>query len=507
VSNRLTIGVVTRLHASRSILVAAAAGVLGSLAHPSPARAEDDPPAPVAPPDTGVPGPRVAYATRPVLPRETKACSARIPMCVHASGTTSGRTVLDVLAAAERAWETLAGALRLGSPDVDEDDLAYHVYLADGARERGATYVAGRDVRSRIDRARAFTVLDSGAVRRGGCAADALVAREIARAVLYGVAPATAEGVARAQTTYLSQLIVPCATGFAVDAAQAFQSRPERAVCDPRVGEVGTSAEEDRGERPRSGTGVSTGTGTGTGTGVSTGTGGWGESFMDGASLFWSRIDWAYGRAPASIVMASWALSPTMTDVAAKRWHDEPDAFDVLRVSFKNALSTGSTLDDLLLDAAVARAFMGSAEDGLHQVETRTFGDAARVPLDWDLPWPARPKRVAPRTAVYPSGASYVVIRHAGAAPGARLRVEIAWEEHALFRWALVKLDAAGRELGRVPIPTRERAVEAQMTLVDLDSVDRVLLVGMNAGDPSYRFDPDDEVWEPHGWLVTLAAE
>ena len=484
-SNRLTIAVVMRPHACRTIRLAAAAGVLGSLACPSPARAEDDPPPPVAPPDTGVPGPRVAYATRPVLPRETKACSGRIPMCVHASGTTPGRTVLDVLASAERAWETLAGALRLGSPDVDEDDLAYHVYLVDGARERGATYVAGRDVRSRIDRARAFTVLDTSAVLHGGCASEALVAREIARAVLYGVAPATAEGVARAQTTYLSQLIVPCATGFAVEAVQAFQSRPERAVCDTRVGEVGSSAEEELPAGPRS---------------VA-------ASFTEGASLFWSRIDWAYGRAPASIVMASWALSPTMTDVGAKRWHDEPDAFDVLRVSFKNALSTGSTLDDLLLDAAVARAFMGSAEDGLHQVETRTFGDAARVPLDWDLPWPVRPKRIAPRTAVYPSGASYVVVRHAGATPGARLRVEIAWEEHALFRWALVKLDAAGRELGRVPIPTRERAVEAQMTLVDLDGVDRVLLVGMNAGDPSYRFDPDDEVWEPHGWLVTLAAE
>jgi hypothetical protein len=489
-------GVVTRHHVRRAIFVAAAAGVLGSLACESKARAEDDPPPPVAPPDTGVPGPRVAYATKPVLAHETKACSVRVPMCVHASGATPGPVVLDVLASAERAWETMAGALRLGSPDVDEDDLAYHVYLVDGARERGATYVAGRDVRSRIDRARAFTVLDANV--HGGCLFDALVAREIARAVLYRVAPATAEGIARAQTTYLAQLMVPCATGFQADAVQAFQSRPERAVCDPRVGEVGTSAEDERAEE-RSGTGTATARGTAAATTEG--------AFMAGAALFWGRIDWAYGRAPASIVMASWALSPTMTDVGAKRWHDEPDAFDVLRVSFKNALSTGSTLDDLLLDTAIARAFMGSAEDGLHAVETRTFGDAARIPLDWDLPWPTQPKRVAPRTPVFPSGASYLVIRRAGAPPGARLRVEIAWEEHALFRWAFVKLDAAGRELGRVPIPTRERAVEAQMTLVDLDGVDRVMLVGMNAGDPSYRFDPDDEVWEPHAWLVTLAAE
>jgi hypothetical protein len=364
---------------------------------------------------------------------------------------------------------------------VDPGDLAYHVYLVERAAEPGATHVSARDVRSRIDRARTFTLLDANV--RAGCELDALVAREIARAVLARVAPATAEGVARAQTTYLAQLMVPCAFGLAAASAQVFQARPERAVCDARVFEVGTSADEPR--LPSAA----------------------GDAFMDGAALFWGRIDWAFGRAPASIVMASWALAPTTTEVGAKRWHDEPDAFDVLRVSFKNALSTGSTLDDLLLDAAVARAFMGASDDGLHQLPTRTLGDGARVPFDWELPWPTKPKRVAPRASVYPSGASYLMIHRDGAAKGSRLRVEIAWEEHALFRWAFVKLDARGRELGRVPIPTRERATETQMTLVDLDNVDRILLVGVNAGDPSYRFDPDDEIWEPHAWLVTLAAE
>ena len=37
-------------------------------------------------------------------------------------------------------------------------------------------------------------------------------------------------------------------------------------------------------------------------------------------------------------------------------------------------------------------------------------------------------------------------------------RVELSWEEHAAFRWALVKVDVAGKELGRVVVPTRERA-------------------------------------------------
>jgi hypothetical protein len=45
------------------------------------------------------------------------------------------------------------------------------------------------------------------------------------------------------------------------------------------------------------------------------------------------------------------------------------------------------------------------------------------------------------------------------------------------------------------------------MTLFDLDGVARVLVVGSSAGDPHYPFDPDDRVWEPHGWIVSLASE
>ena len=72
-----------------------------------------------------------------------------------------------------------------------------------------------------------------------------------------------------------------------------------------------------------------------------------------------------------------------------------------------------------------------------------------------------------------------------------------------------MKLDDSGREIGRVPIATRERATEAQMTLVlpERENVDRVLIVGVNAGDPAYGLDPDDDVLEPHGFTVTVAEE
>jgi hypothetical protein len=75
------------------------------------------------------------------------------------------------------------------------------------------------------------------------------------------------------------------------------------------------------------------------------------------------------------------------------------------------------------------------------------------------------------------------------------------------MRWAVVKVDAHGVEIGHLSIPSADRATEAQMTVVDLEGVASILLVGTNVGDPLYPFDPDDEVWEPHGWTVTLASE
>lgn len=450
---------------------------LGRTAH----AAENEEEAPRAAPkaaDLGLlGGGPIVYDPPPSFRHEARTCSPRVPLCVRAERSLPGGTVLAVLASAERAWATLTGALDLPAPDVDPDTLAYDVFLAEN--ETARTALAARDVRGTVDRARSYTVLD--ARMRAGCALDATLARELARASLFRSAPATDRASAVAQATYLSHLVSPCGIALEADAATEFQGHPERAVTDPHAGEL--APEIATWSWPPSRTS---------------------ELQMQGAALFWSRLDWAFGRSPGGIVRATWALAPTMTPVNAPRWHDEPDVFDVLRFTFKNALSTGSTIADLMLDFAVARAFVG---DAFHQPEWRSLGDASRVRLDWDLPWPRTPQRFAPRAAPAPTGSSYLLIHRDGAPKGARLRAEIVWEEHALFRWAFVKLDKEGRELGRNVIATTERATEAQMTLVDLDEVDRVLLVGVNTGDPAYPFDPNDEVWEPHGWLVSLASE
>ena len=75
------------------------------------------------------------------------------------------------------------------------------------------------------------------------------------------------------------------------------------------------------------------------------------------------------------------------------------------------------------------------------------------------------------------------------------------------MRWAAVKVDTSDHELGAVAVQAPNRGTLAQVTVVDLDGVARVLFVGTNTGDPSVPFDPSDATPEPHGWQVSVAAE
>jgi hypothetical protein len=68
------------------------------------------------------------------------------------------------------------------------------------------------------------------------------------------------------------------------------------------------------------------------------------------------------------------------------------------------------------------------------------------------------------------------------------------WELDVLFRWALVKVDRDGREVGRVTVAGVFGNTHAEQTVVGLDNLAGVLVVGVNAGsmDRSRPFDPDE---------------
>jgi hypothetical protein len=365
---------------------------------------------------------------------------------------TSPATSARALASAERIWAVLTQTLALPPPEGPLDER-WRLYLVDGVDGGGRAVFADRDERDPFDRGTSFGLVDRGIAP--GCALDLALARAIARGSLWRAAPATDRGSAIAEAETVAHLTTPCSP----EAAEwtdlgAFQANPQRALVD--------SAE---------------------------------RSFDRGAALFFAWVDTRFGAEPGRLIGGLWALAPTRTSEdmwRAGHWAGAPTGFDVLRVSLEGALWKGSSLDDLFVRFAVDRA---------------TVIPAPPVAPSWTVPWPAKPRRLSSGAPPAPTGASYVVVDRAGAPAGSRLRVEAEWEEYARMRWTVVKLDTSGRPLGEVAVRSIDRIPHASMTLDGLDDTARILIVATNVGSTERRFDPEQEEWEPHGWLLTVAAE
>jgi hypothetical protein len=332
-------------------------------------------------------------------------------------------SALATLGAIERAWE--AGVV-LGVPL----PRAYDAYVS---AEPSRSAIGDRDLMRRYDHASAFSILDA---RASGCARDFEAARELYAASALAVAPAIDEASLRGESTALAAPAVPYAS---IDAT-AFQSRADRALADP-----------DANPAP-----------------------------------FFAWIDDAFGKEPGHALAATWALAPTKTS-DDERWNAEPDVFDVLRESLKDARGPGFTFEDALSAFAVDR-----------------LADAP-VRFDWDIAWPKTARSLASSVAVAPSGATYVRIDGTGAA--ARLRVDAMWEEHAKMRWTVVKLDATGHAIAQWEAKAQPKATETHLQIVDTSGAASFVIVAANVGNWTAPFDPDEGPWEPHGWLLTVAQE
>ena len=374
----------------------------------------------------------------------SSACSFRHPLCVYAPSATPGARLLAALSSGERAWDSLDGALSWTPPDTDLEG-PFRVYFTPNVTGGAAAVLNELDPRAHFDSATSFGLIDLATAP--GCALDFGMARALASASLARAVPATDDGSACAQVEALAHLAVPCAD-VRGDAFE-FQSHPERALVDPSSG-----------------------------------------AFDRGAALFFDWLDARFGREPGGLLLGLWALAPTRTPPGAWRWSASPTTFDVLRATLAGALSAGSTLDDVVVRFAVERARMTPA-----------------VRLAWHVAWPEGARRLASPEPVAPTGASYVVVDRSAAPPGAKLRVEAQWEDYGRMRWVVVKLDAAGRAMAEVPITSLDRGTRASLTVESLDDVDRVLIVGANVGSTEHPFNPEQTEWEPHGWLLTLAAE
>jgi hypothetical protein len=371
-------------------------------------------------------------------------CSFRHPFCVEAAPGGPSTLALAAVAAGDRAWETLTDTLGAPAPDGGLDG-PWRIELGDGVDGGGYASFLARDPLGPFDRGSSVGKIDRSL--RPGCSLDLAMARAIARGALWRAAPATDEGSARAEVETLAHLATPCTDGD--DDMRTFQQHPERALVAP------VSPQYER-----------------------------------GAALFFGWLDATFGAEPGDLVVGLWALAPTRTPFDSARWSATPTGFDVLRVSLASALWPGSTLDDVFVRFASVRAFLTPP---------------ARV--SWHIPWPTQARRLAAPQALEPTGAGYVLVDRAGAPPGSRLRLEPEWEDFGRMRWFVVKLDAQGRELATLPIGSLDRGTHASITVESLDSVDRVLVVGVNVGSTESVFDPTQGEWEPHGWLLTLEGE
>lgn len=391
------------------------------------------------------------------------ACSFSEAVCVHAEAGTAPASILWTLRWAEQALRTYR-ALGLPAP-LDDAGLggspAHDIYLL--AAEAGPSTVPDLIARgSGFDSQSAFTILPPPAAPFTSCLAPSDIARAIARAILLRFDAALEDGTSAMTSTYLASLAAECPL-VELAAVDDFQRAPERAL-----------------------------------------TGGAADA-PSGALLFPWYLDDVYGQStPARVVTTLISVAAQHTRPGSFAWNNEPDLFDTLRINMK---ARDSSLDTLLLDFAIARAFVGSRSDGMHMTGTERFGDFGRVRFEWAVPFTSLPRRLAPIRPIEPTGATYLWVDCAGAAPDAELTFVADWELPSIFRWSLIKVDKSGAESGRVDIAGIYGDSHVERTVVGLGGIAGLLIVGINGGstDRGHPFDPDEAPFMPHSYMVTLA--
>jgi hypothetical protein len=452
--------------------IALAAGLSALIFAPRPAHGGEPPPLALGPApydETRSTGREMAPARgRPdAAAVPVVACSFREAVCVHAEPATAPAAILWTLRWAEQALRTYR-ALGLPAP-LDDAGLGgtrgFDIYLLAAAEGPSTT----SDLIARghgFDSQSAFTILPPPAAPFTSCFAPNAVAQGIARAVLLRFDAGVEDGASAMTSSYLASLAAECSLAD-LAAVDDFQRSPERAITSgDRNGDADAVA---------------------------------------GSLLFPWFLDDVYGQStPAKVVTTLLSVATQHTKPGSFEWSNEPDLFDTLRTNMK---ARESSLDALLLDFSIARAFVGSRSDGMHLGGTERFGDFGRVRFDWAVPFASLPRRLAPTRPLDPTGAAYLWIDCADAPAGAELTFLADWELPSIFRWSLIKVDKSGAENGRVDIAGVYGDSHVERTVVGLGGMAGLLVVGVNGGstDRGHPFDPDEAPFMPHSYTVTLA--
>ncbi|MBN2195729.1 MAG: hypothetical protein JW751_23110 [Polyangiaceae bacterium] len=221
-----------------------------------------------------------------------------------------------------------------------------------------------------------------------------------------------------------------------------------------------------------------------------------------GATLLFEHLELTRGRGGGgALATALLAAAASDTPPRAIEWDDEPDLLDVLRHTLGER---PAEMGRLFGQFAVARAFLGSRDDGTHFPRLLSIGDGGKVRFDWALPLSTLPRRVAATHPVEPTGSVYVWIALDEVLLTDRLGFQAEWEPPVAFQWTLVRVGPDGRELSRVLAPYQERATAVTQQLEGLASAAAVLIVGTNLGGVDLEHPHDPDLWpvEPSGCTV-----
>jgi hypothetical protein len=162
------------------------------------------------------------------------------------------------------------------------------------------------------------------------------------------------------------------------------------------------------------------------------------------------------GSEPATLLRNLWESTRQRSKglVPPDRLRGSPDLWEVLR---QMLLAQHRQLDDELVEFGVARYFTGPGARR-EQSPYRSFAalpsDAA-VPISHELSSPQLPRHIRDAPALHELGSAYVRVQLTGTQQREQLKLWLRGELGPRWSLTAVRLDAAGREAGRVSAPAR----------------------------------------------------
>ena len=375
----------------------------------------------------------------PVLDRPMlpfRSCGPSV--CVHARAVES---LAPARRAFDDAFDLAVETLRIARPLLDGPrggDPRLDVYVVDS----GGDIAIGRDPLDRTldrDAAPAFIAIDPTIVREGGCVLSATAARAIVRASAAGVDIAETPLVVDGLARRIGELACPTRDATFGE----LQNKPYRAL----------------------------------------------TATPSGTALLARTIDLQYGQGYGAIVPAVLSMAvnhrgvivPTEGDeLGPVHFHNDVTIFDVLSTTLTDA---ASSFDAVLLDVATVRA--------LHPIAPA---------WEFVVPVSTLPRRFAIRRGIEPMGMTFLKIDLDVAPKNDAIELDLSWDMGARFVWHVLKLDAAGKKIGEVPVPPLETTRKISVDVRRLAGVASIVLEGVNTGDPLRPFHPDEPPSHARGY-------